>query len=110
MFQVDSQTNDRDGDLKDLEYLGDGLWAYAWNSMYYNASSRNDFNYKYGEGLVRILDTNDMSFFSTMSFTESNVRIDSMELQKLEDDFMIIIDTTSSSPTYQLCPIPEPLN
>ena len=51
-----------------------------------------------------------MSFFSTMSFTESNVSIDSMELQKLEDDFMIIIDTTSSSPTYQLCPIPDPLN
>ena len=42
-----------------------------------------------------------------MSFTESNVKIDSMELQKLEDDFMIIIDAASLSPTYQLCPIPE---
>ena len=78
--------------------------------MNYTESNRNSFFSKSGEGLVRIFDTNDMSFFSTMSFTESNVRIDSMELQKLEDDFMIIIDTTSLSPTYQLCPIPEPLN
>ena len=103
LFRVDSQISDRDGDLEDLEYLGNGLWAYAWNAMNYTESNRNSFFNKSGEGLVRIFDTNDMSFFSTMSFTESNVRIDSMELQKLEDDFMIIIDTESSSPTYQLC-------
>ena len=111
-FRVDSQTTEREGNLKDLEYLGNGLWAYAWNAIDYTESNRTYFSgyYKTGEGLVRILDTADMSFFSTMSFTDSNVRIDSMELQKLADDFMIIIDTTSSSPTYQLCPIPETLN
>ena len=102
-LRVSAQVPERAASLNDLEYLGDGLWAFAWVSQ--SQASRNGSYKSHGQVFIRIFDTEDNGFYASESYSEANISIDALELQKLASDLLIIIGDNSGV-YYHLRPIP----